>query len=36
MQRRAHRALGIDDGRFEIPADFDAELPPSVLADFER
>jgi prevent-host-death family protein len=30
------RHLGIDDGVFEIPDDFDAPLPDSVLADFER
>lgn len=27
--------LGRDKGRFEIPEDFDAPLPESILADFE-
>lgn len=31
----AARELGMDEGRFDIPADFDAPLPPDVLADFE-
>jgi antitoxin (DNA-binding transcriptional repressor) of toxin-antitoxin stability system len=33
--RRARR-LGIDEGRFEVPVDFDAELPEDVLRDFEK
>jgi prevent-host-death family protein len=32
-QRRPLR-LGIDRGRFEVPEDFDAPLPPEVLAGF--
>lgn len=35
VRGRAHRVLGQDEGRFEIPDDFDVPLPPSVLADFE-
>jgi len=35
LRRRSSRVLGIDDGRFEIPASFDAPLPESVLEDFE-
>ena len=34
--RRPRRVLGIDDGRFAIPADFDAPLPEAVLAEFEQ
>ena len=33
--RRA-RTFGIDAGRFQVPDDFDAELPADVLEDFER
>jgi prevent-host-death family protein len=33
---RGKRKLGLDRGRFEIPEDFDAPLPESVLRDFER
>jgi prevent-host-death family protein len=29
------RRLGIDVGRFEVPDDFDAPLPPEVLGAFE-
>lgn len=29
------RALGRDRGLFEVPEDFDAPLPPEVLAGFE-
>jgi len=29
------RPLGIDRGRFEVPADFDASLPDEILAAFE-
>lgn len=31
----AVRRLGIDKGEFEVPDDFDAALPPDVLAAFE-
>lgn len=31
----AQRQLGFDRGALEIPDDFDAPLPPDVLADFE-
>lgn len=34
-QASGSRRLGIDDGRFEIPADFDAALPETMLAAFE-
>jgi prevent-host-death family protein len=29
------RRLGYDEGRFEFPEDFNAPLPPEVLASFE-
>jgi antitoxin (DNA-binding transcriptional repressor) of toxin-antitoxin stability system len=29
------RVLGRDRGLFEVPADFEAPLPPEVLAGFE-
>lgn len=29
------RELGMDEGRVDIPADFDAPLPPDVLTEFE-
>jgi len=29
------RVLGLDEGRFEVPADFDAPLAAEVLAAFE-
>ena len=32
----ARRRLGIDEGLFSVPDDFDAPLAPDVLADFER
>ena len=32
---RRPRRLGIDEGRFEVPEDFDAELPEDVLREFE-
>ena len=35
IRRRSSRLLGVDDGRLEIPADFDAPLPEAVLKDFE-
>lgn len=31
---RRRRVLGSDVGRFEVPDDFDAPLPPEVLAEF--
>ena len=34
-QRRRARALGVDDGLFTIPDDFDAPLPDAVLRGFE-
>ncbi len=34
-QKRPKRRLGLLAGRAIIPADFDAPLPDSVLADFE-
>lgn len=30
------RRFGLDRGRLDVPEDFDAPLPPEVLADFER
>ena len=35
IRKRARRKLGIDDGRYEVPEDFDAPLPPKVLDSFE-
>lgn len=34
-QSPGRRKLGIDDGRFEVPADFDAPLPDELQAAFE-
>ena len=34
-QAARKRQFGHDRGRFEVPDDFDAPLPPEVLADFE-
>ncbi len=34
--RRHQRALGQDEGLFEVPEDFDDPLPEDVLASFER
>ncbi|HEX9671648.1 MAG TPA: type II toxin-antitoxin system Phd/YefM family antitoxin [Thermoanaerobaculia bacterium] len=34
VQAPAGRRLGIDEGVFEVPDDFDAPLPDEVLADF--
>ena len=31
----AHRQLGFDRGALELPEDFDAPLPPDVLAAFQ-
>jgi prevent-host-death family protein len=36
IERPARRLFGSDRGLFEVPADFDAPLPPDVLAEFER
>jgi prevent-host-death family protein len=33
--QRKTRTLGIDRGRFEIPADFDAPLNDEILREFE-
>jgi prevent-host-death family protein len=30
------RTFGYDQGKFEVPADFDAPLPDEVLAAFEK
>ncbi|MDQ6773106.1 MAG: type II toxin-antitoxin system prevent-host-death family antitoxin [Candidatus Dormibacteraeota bacterium] len=30
------RLLGVDEGRFVVPDDFDAPLPDDLLAEFER
>ncbi len=32
--KRRPRPLGVDRGRFEVPDDFDAPLPPEILAAF--
>jgi prevent-host-death family protein len=32
--QRHPRRLGVDAGRFDVPDDFDAPLPPDVLAGF--
>ncbi|HTG62057.1 MAG TPA: type II toxin-antitoxin system Phd/YefM family antitoxin [Terriglobia bacterium] len=32
--KRLPRPLGIDRGLFEVPVDFDAPLPPQILAAF--
>jgi prevent-host-death family protein len=34
-QRRGERVLGIDDGLFAVPDDFDAPMPDDVLKAFE-
>jgi prevent-host-death family protein len=36
IRQAVTRTFGIDRGLFEIPDDFDAALPPEVLAAFER
>lgn len=36
VEERPERQLGIDAGRFEVPEDFDAPLPESVLDEFEK
>jgi prevent-host-death family protein len=33
--RGTARELGMDEGRLTIPDDFDAPLPPDVLAEFD-
>ncbi|HVR28042.1 MAG TPA: type II toxin-antitoxin system Phd/YefM family antitoxin [Thermoanaerobaculia bacterium] len=35
VERGAQRQLGIDQGLFEVPDDFDAPLPESVTEAFE-
>ena len=36
IEAPARRLLGLDEGLYEIPEDFDAPLPDDVLAGFER
>jgi prevent-host-death family protein len=36
IEKPAKRLLGLDQGLFEVPANFDAPMPDEVLADFER
>lgn len=36
VHSRGKRALGIDEGLFEVPDDFDAPLADDLLAEFER
>jgi len=33
-ERYPNRGLGIDRGRFEVPADFDDPLPPEIMRHF--
>jgi len=35
VREAQRRRFGIDRGKFEIPDDFDAPLPPEVLSGFE-
>jgi prevent-host-death family protein len=35
VQARGKRVLGIDQGLYEVPGDFDAPLPDDVLGAFE-
>ncbi|HEX5135852.1 MAG TPA: type II toxin-antitoxin system Phd/YefM family antitoxin [Planctomycetota bacterium] len=34
--RPRRRKLGVDEGKFVVPKDFNAPLPEDVLGDFER
>jgi prevent-host-death family protein len=34
--KRGRRKLGVDEGKFAVPDDFNAPLPEDVLGDFER
>lgn len=36
IERREPRTLGIDAGRFTVPADFDDPLPDDIVDDFDR
>jgi prevent-host-death family protein len=36
IEPKPRRIIGQDEGLFTIPEDFDAPLPPEVLALFER
>jgi prevent-host-death family protein len=36
LTRSAGRQFGVDEGRFEVPEDFDAPLPEELLHSFER
>ncbi|MGH3431880.1 MAG: type II toxin-antitoxin system Phd/YefM family antitoxin [Thermocrispum sp.] len=36
VQRQQARAIGRDDGLFNVPDDFDAPLPADLLAEFEK
>ena len=36
VEHPPRRIFGIDEGRFQVPDDFDAPLPADVLEDFER
>jgi prevent-host-death family protein len=36
VEPKPQRVLGQDEGLFKVPEDFDAPLPPEVLASFER
>lgn len=36
IRKPRKRRLGLDEGVFDVPADFDAPLPDDVLATFSR
>jgi len=36
IEPKPRRVLGQDEGLFKVPEDFDAPLPPELLALFER
>lgn len=36
FRAKGRRRLGIDQGRFTVPDDFDAALPDNVLEEFHR
>lgn len=35
VEKSSKRLLGLDEGLFEVPEDFDAPLPEDVLREFE-
>ncbi|MHC4954926.1 MAG: type II toxin-antitoxin system Phd/YefM family antitoxin [Planctomycetota bacterium] len=36
VTQTGRRTLGIDEGKFEVPDDFNAPLPDDVMESFER